>query len=143
MRLFISTEAQVPAVAMIHDILKRINNILGYIEVSDYTDSLDSIGIIINCFSSELINNGFGRERMYISLLRRNADIRLLIPFETFLNSNDEFRYYMVLGNIIKSINVIQEKMDKKKVYFNGKDLISYILAKLDVRWDDLIINSF
>lgn len=139
MRLFISTEAQVPAVAMIHDILKKINSTLGYIEVTDYTDSLDSIGIIINCFSNEWIDNGFGRERKYISLFRRNADIRLLIPFETFLNSNDVYRYYMVLRIIIESINVIQEKMDKKKVYFNGKDLISYILVKLDVSLDDLI----
>lgn len=78
-------------------------------------------------------------ERKYISLFRRNADIRLLLPFETFLNSNDIYRYYMVLRIIIESINVIQEKMDKKKVYFNGKDLISYILAKLDVSLDDLI----
>lgn len=65
MRLFISTEAQVPAVAMIHDILKKINSTLGYIEVTDYTDSLDSIGIIINCFSHEWIDNGFGREKIY------------------------------------------------------------------------------
>ena len=52
MRIFIGIEAQL-STYVINDSRKRIEELIGEIEVSDYTKDLDTIGIIINCFDKE------------------------------------------------------------------------------------------
>lgn len=46
LRLFISTEAQLSSGHIISNIRNQIESIIGNIEVTDYTNDLDNIGII-------------------------------------------------------------------------------------------------
>ena len=54
MRLFISTEAQSSIGHIISNIRNQIESRI--IEVTNYTNDLDSIGIIINCFDKTLVS---------------------------------------------------------------------------------------
>ena len=129
-RIFIGIEAHV-STYVINDSRKRIENLIGELEVTDYTPNLDSIGIIINCFDKEWLAKGYGKERKYISYKNRNADIRLNIPAEEFLVASKSKRDIMVKNNIIESIRIIDERLNKKKgCSFDGIRLIEYIEEK-------------
>ena len=61
--------------------------------LAKYTDALDSIGIIPECLSEELLRTfGCGKDRKYISWKHRYADIRLHIPFLPFVQAPKEER---------------------------------------------------
>ncbi len=130
-RVFISLEAHISVAGIVHDSIMKIEHETGVLETTDYTNTLDSIGIIVNCFDKEWIAFGKGKERKYINYKNRYADIRLLIPAEDLLAADKKERFLMVKNNIIESIRIIDERLNKKKgCYFDGKRLIEYIEEK-------------
>lgn len=132
MRLFISTEAQSSSGHIISNIRNQIESRIGNIEVTNYTNDLDSIGIIINCFDKNFLSVGFGKTRKYISYKNRYADIRLNIPFEEFMEADKDKRIDMVKNNIYESIRTIDSKLNKKNgCKFDGERMISDIEEKL------------
>lgn len=132
MRLFISTEAQSSSGHIISNIRNQIESRIGNIEVTNYTNDLDSISIIINCFDKNFLSVGFGKTRKYISYKNRYADIRLNIPFEEFMEADKQKRFEMVKKNIYDSIRVVDERINKKKgCSFDGERLIADIETKL------------
>ena len=114
LRLFISTEAQSSSGHIISNIRNQIESRIGNIEVTNYTNDLDSIGIIINCFDKNFLSVGFGKTRKYISYKNRYADIRLNIPFEEFMEADKDKRIDMVKNNIYESIRINDIKLNKK-----------------------------
>lgn len=133
MRLFISTEAQSSSGHIISSIRNQIESRIGNIEVTNYTNDLDSIGIIINCFDKNFLSVGFGKTRKYISYKNRYADIRLNIPFEEFMEADKDKRIDMVKNNIYESIRIIDSKLNKKKgCSFDGERMIGDIEEKLE-----------
>lgn len=133
MRLFISTEAQSSSGHIISNIRNQIESRIGNIEVTNYTNDLDSIGIIINCFDKNFLSVGFGKTRKYISYKNRYADIRLNIPFEEFMEADKDKRIDMVKNNIYESIRIIDSKLNKKKgCSFDGERMIGDIEEKLE-----------
>ena len=133
MRLFISTEAQSSSGHIISSIRNQIESRIGNIEVTNYTNDLDSIGIIINCFDKNFLSVGFGKTRKYISYKNRYADIRLNIPFEEFMEADKDKRIDMVKNNIYESIQIIDSKLNKKKgCSFDGERMIGDIEEKLE-----------
>ena len=132
LRLFISTEAQSSSGHIISNIRNQIESRIGNIEVTNYTNDLDSIGIIINCFDKNFLSVGFGKTRKYISYKNRYADIRLNIPFEEFMEADKQKRFEMVKKNIYDSIRVVDERINKKKgCSFDGERLTADIETKL------------
>ena len=132
MRLFISTEAQSSSGHIISNIRNQIESRIGNIEVTNYTNDLDSIGIIINCFDKNFLSVGFGKTRKYISYKNRYADIRLNIPFEEFMEADKDKRIDMVKNNIYESIRIIDSKLNKNNgCKFDGERMISDIEEKL------------
>lgn len=127
-RIFISLEAHISISGIIHDAIMKIESVTGIFETTDYTNALDSIGIYVNCFDEEWRAKGYGKDRKYISYKNRYADIRLNIPAEDLLAADKKERFLMVKNNIIDSIKVIDERLNKKKgCSFDGKRLIEYI----------------
>lgn len=132
MRIFFSVEAQAESCFIVLDILKQIESKIGYIEVTDYTDNLNNIGIIINCFDEYYLSRGFGKDRKYISYKKRYADIRLNIPFREFMEADRDKRFDMVKSNIYESVRIIDDRLNRKKgCSFNGERIIDYIEEKL------------
>lgn len=131
LRLFISIEAQSSSGHIISNIRNQIESIIGNIEVTDYTNDLDNIGIIINCFDEKILSVGFGKTRKYISYKKRYADIRLNIPYNEFMEADKEKRFDMVKENIYESIRIIDSKLNKKNgCSFYGERMILDIEEK-------------
>ena len=64
------------------------------------------------------------KERKYVSLSRREADIRLRIDFDTFVKSSRETQRDIVKEIIIKSLEIIKHKCDAKKLRFDLDDML-------------------
>lgn len=132
MRLFLATEAQTPAAALISSIIRKINVATGDIEVTEYTNALDRVGIIVNCFDATWMSWGYGKERKYISYKKHYADIRLNIPLECFMDSSSQTRFDLVKGVILESIRIIDSKVNTKKgCIFEGEKMIKLIEDKI------------
>ena len=133
MRLFISIEAGNSVAFIINDIRKMIENNVGEIEVCDYTNDLERIGIIINSWDQSDLNFGHGKERKYINYKQKFADIRLNIPYDEFLAADKQKRFEMVKKNIYDSIRAVDERLNKKKgCSFDGERMIGDIEEKLE-----------
>lgn len=130
-RIFISVEAHTSVAGIISDAIKKIERATGVLETTDYTDTLDHIGIIVNSFDKTWMSWGYGKPRKYISYKNRYADIRLNIPSEDLIAADSKTRVLMVKNNIIESIQVIDDRLNRKReCSFDGKKLISYIEDK-------------
>lgn len=138
--LFISCEIWTEAKnvsKIFHDVCKRIDE-KNY-DISRYTENIESIGIIINCFPNELLIDGWGKPRKYISYKNKYADIRLPIPYDNFMNANYDKQYLMVVDNIIQSLRIIDEKCTKsKKAKFDSVAIIDDLLQRLEISYDDI-----
>ena len=132
MKIFISVEANNYVACIINEIRKKIENIIGEIEVRYYTDNLDNIGIIINCWNNDELSFGHGKPRKYISYKNRFADIRLSIPYDEFISADKKKRFEMVKQNIYDSIRVVDKRLNNKKgCNFDGDKMIADIEEKL------------
>lgn len=81
-----------------------------------YTKNLNNITIVPICMPASMLADGFGKERKYVTLKKRYADLRLQINHEHFTNSDRNEQIKCCLNNILESISYIQRK-DKT---FNG-----------------------
>lgn len=138
MYLFIATEAQSDAAALISRINRQIHEKIGDIEISDYTDNFDSVGIIINCFDEKWMSMGFGKPRVLIQYAKRDIDIRFNICHEKFMSASPSDRYLMVVQNIIRSIDAINARVSKKKISFDCERMANDILTGLSLTRLDL-----
>lgn len=138
--LFISCEIWTEAKKVseiIHHVCKKIDE-KNY-DISRYTDNIESIGIIINCYPNELMVDGWGKPRKYISYKNNYADVRLPIPYYEFMNANYGKQYLMVVDNIIQSLRIIDEKCTKsKKAKFDSVAIIDDLLQRLELSYDDI-----
>lgn len=140
MNIFLSSEAHVSASVIICYNIRIIKSKIKTINVNDYTDVIDEIGIIINCFPIEEMNAGWGKRREYISYKNRFADIRLPIDFDELVSADRHKQYLMVINNIIESLKVIKRRLDKKKMRFDFERMVQDILCKLEVEQSELFI---
>jgi len=139
MYLFLSCEAQSPATAAIAILMKEFNTKLNFVtnrdvdlkSIDNYGTEFNDIGIIVTCISKEwLLNMDNYKERKLVRRKAKEADIRLQMDFELFIQENSENQRLMYLDTIIKSIRVIQER---SKGDFRGNELVNDILKALDV----------
>ena len=138
MSIFLSSEAHVSASVIICHNIRIIKTKIKTINVGDYTDVIDDIGIIINCFPVDEINLGLGKRREYISYKKRFADIRLPLDFDELITANREKQYYLIINNIIESLKVIKNKIDKKKGKFDFDQMVQDILCNLEVNQSEI-----
>ena len=138
--LFISCEVWRDAYSIsriIKEICKKIDE--NNYQISQYSQGIDSIGIIVNCHPDENLVAGWGKPRTYISYKNRYADVRLPVPYVDYINADYDTQYLMVVKNIIVSIDRIGEKCRKsKRATFDSDSFIRDFLQKLDISPDSL-----
>ena len=138
--LFISCEVWRTAYS-ISGIIKEIcqkTDVNNY-QISQYSQGIDSIGIIVNCHPDEHLMAGWGKPRTYISYKNRYADVRLPIPYVDYINADYDTKYLMVVKNIVVSIDRIGERCKKsKRASFDSDSFIRDFLQKLDISFDSL-----
>lgn len=138
MSIFISCEAEASPSIIISNNIRSIKSKIRNIYLSSYTDSLDDMGIIINCFTEKLMKQGFGKPRKYISYKNRTADIRLPIEYDYLLSADKDTQRLIIIKNITESVNTVKLRLDKKKLRFDSELLIADILCCLDINSDEL-----
>lgn len=120
-----STESESPAAQMIMDNFCLIEKNMRVTSLAKYTDALDSIGIIPECLSEELLRTfGCGKDRKYISWKHRYADIWLHVPFLPFVQAPKEKRMARCKQIIRDSLEVVAVRCRTKKVRFDLDELL-------------------
>ena len=120
-----STESESPAAQMIMDNFCLIEKNMRVTSLAKYTDALDSIGIIPECLSEEfLCTFDCGKDRKYISWKKRYADIRLRVPFLSFVQAPKEERMERCKQIIRDSLEVVAARCRAKKLRFDLDELL-------------------
>ena len=102
--VFLSTEGEGAAAVKIMEILNPIQAALNEMD-KRYSSKLDRIAIIPLCVSDEA-----RRERRYVSLKKRCADLRLRIDWADFVRAAPETRRYLCLESLRASAAYIAQK---------------------------------
>ncbi len=129
--LFFSCEALHRAIDPLMTITYPVEQKFNELYTKKYSgENLKSIAIIFVCTNEDMISRGFYNERYYISWKNKYADIRLQIPYEQFLHSDEKTKKQMVWDTIEKAINYIRQKKaflqidefenDLKNCFFNA-----------------------
>lgn len=131
MKLFLSVEGQKCVEIGLSHILAEMQNKLSFISSQDnlsstkYGTEFVSISIIPTCVSDEVWYTLGWKERILLRRKNREADIRLRINYEQFINADEKCKRAMFIDILVKSIRAIQERA---KGDFNGEAMIEDIL---------------
>lgn len=117
--LFLSTESQSPAAYFIIDCFCKLQQNIHIASLGKYTEALTSIAIIPFCVDDDYLSRHSCKERKYISWKRKEADIRLHIPFLSFVQASPDQRMKMCKDIILESLLVIKEKCEKRGEWFD------------------------
>lgn len=117
--LFFSTESKSPASILIMQILNPVG--AAFTEkyhAEKFSENLEKIAIIPVCIPESMIQDGWLKERRYVSLKKRYADIRLHIPYDAFVQGDESIRVWLCMKNIADAVSYIKKKdktFDAKK----------------------------
>ena len=110
--LFFSTECDAPAGYFLMKTLVPIEKKFNTRHTAEeYDDSIDSLCIVFICVSEQKIENGYCKERKYISRKKKYADIRLRLPYLDYLQADETQRKSMCLDIIHSAIIIVQKKI--------------------------------
>jgi len=143
MILYLTIEAQNCTENGLAKILKEITDKLSFLtdktigleNINNYGTEFKEISIIPSCMDDELWNTLCWKERKQIWRKRKEADIRLRMDYNRFINETTENKRLLFIDIIIKSIQVVQEKSNGD---FRGEDLIKDILSALNLSEDEI-----
>ena len=114
---------------VIDDIYQLCSLISHKIDITNYTKSLDIIGITPIIAPVQIINEGKCKEVKLISLQYRMASISLISDYEIFYNADMPLKKIIILENIFKSLAVIKKRIrsqfDYDKMVSDIKKLVS------------------
>lgn len=140
MKLFLTLEAQSKALSAL---LRQVTRELRFVtdrethleDVDNYGTEFRLIAIIPTCVEDGFWNALGWKERKVIWRKKREADIRLRMDYDRFVNETPENQRLLYIDIIVKSIKVVQEKSTGD---FRGNELIFDILKTLHVTQEQL-----
>ena len=106
------------------------------IDIKEYTDSLDSIGITPIIAPQKEIDDGKYKELKLISKAYRYASISLHIDFLKYKCSSVDQKKRMILGNVLCSLLLVKKKIGTA---FNYEKIESDILSLFNMKFDELV----
>lgn len=133
---------------VIDDIYRMCSMISKNINVQTYTSAIDTIGISPMIAPVDILSAGEWKERKYISLNYRFADIALISNYELFCNGDILVKKKMIIENIIESLKVIKKRLKGKFNYdLLVQDIQELVLSEIgsnncDISRDDNQIIS-
>lgn len=87
------------------------------IDITLYTDALDTIGIVPIIAPTKELQSGKYNETKRISLTYRMVDISLVMNYERFCNADTSIKKQMVVDNILRSLSVVKLKLKERFDY--------------------------
>ena len=110
--LFFSVVAWRTSAMLIMDILRPVER--AFIQrygMNSYSEALDQIAIIPLCFPEEIHQDPeIERERQYVTLKNRYADLRLHISYESLIRGGQEERLRLCAENIASAAEYVHRK---------------------------------
>ena len=100
------------------------------IDVRNYTDCLDTIGIVPMIAPAEIIDETGWKEIKYISTRFRMANISLCSDYELFCKADLTDKKKIILKNIFDSLKVIEKKLRGKFDYEQMEKDILFLLRR-------------
>ena len=99
------------------------------IDITLYTDALDTIGITPIIAPTQILESGKWKEERKISLPYRMASISLISDYDSFLKADMMSKRKIIIENILKSLGVIKtrlkDKFDYEQIESDIKNLLS------------------
>lgn len=143
MELFITIEAQKATEIGLADILRTVKKQLSFVtdkelkltDTNNYGTEFRLISIIPTCVDEKFWNILGWKERTQIWRKKKEADIRLRMDYDRFINETPDNKLLMFIGIIIKSIEVVQSKSLGD---FKGQSLIDDILKTFNITAEQL-----
>ena len=140
MKLFLTLEAQSE---LLSALLRQTTRELSFVtdreahleDVNNYGTEFRLIAIIPTCVDDGFWNALGWKERKQIWRKKKEADIRLRMDYDRFVQETPENQRLMFIDIIVRSIQVVQEK---SKGDFRGNELIADILKALNITQDQL-----
>lgn len=138
MELFITIEAQNATDNGLFEIFRDINQQLSFVtdknseleNINNYGNEFRLISVIPSCMDDDYWNASGWKERRQIWRKKKEADIRLRMDYNRFIEETVENKRLMFIDIIVKSIRIVQEKSISD---FQGEKLIEDILTALNV----------
>jgi hypothetical protein len=108
-----------------------------FLKDRDYGNEVVGLGVIaiIMKFDEEMEREGWFKERVYLKRRQADADVRLRIDYDRFVQGDKATKRLLLIDNIIQSIRALSRKA---KTDFRAKELEQDILNLLDVRIEEL-----
>lgn len=134
MKFFISAELYKDVGDLYSTTRKKINSLLNEeLKNKNYGEALNEIGIIPIIMPKEHLLDR--KERKLFQRKIKDADYRLYIDYDKFLNGSDKDRELLLIDNIFKAIKDLERKA---KGDFDGKSLIKDILQTLNTTQNEV-----
>ena len=114
---------------VIDDIYQLCRVISRNIDITLYTDALDTIGITPIIAPTQILESGKWKEERRISLPYRMASISLISDYDSFIKADMMSKREMILENILKSLAVIKRRLKDKFDYEQMENDIKNLLS--------------
>ena len=114
---------------VIDDIYQLCRVISLNIDITLYTDALDTIGITPIIAPTQILESGKWKEERRISLPYRMASISLISDYDSFIKADMMSKREMILENILKSLAVIKRRLKDKFDYEQMENDIKNLLS--------------
>ncbi len=119
------------------EILSEIEKRLKVLEVNDYGNAVQNLAIIpiIIKVVPEFESAGFHKERKLYKKKTKEADYRLRIDYQSFLNADHEIKKLLVIKNVVDCVRLLGEKI---KQGFDAERLESDVLCLFKVAKEEI-----
>ena len=115
---------------VIDDIYQLCRMISLNIDITLYTDALDTIGITPIIAPKQILESGKWKEEKKISLPYRMASISLVSDYDIFLKADMMIKRKIIVENILKSLGAIKRRLKDKFDYEQIKNDIENLLSE-------------
>lgn len=134
MNLFINSPSYFTSeYGVIDDLYRFCSAISNGIDISLYTDKLDTIGITPIIAPREIVEHGEYNEVKKISLTYRMAILSIQSNYEKFCSVDINEKKSMILENILLSLSIIKNKLKSDFDYDRMKFDIMKIVEENDI----------
>ena len=94
---------------IVEDVYSMCSALSKSIDISLYTDILDTIAITPIIAPDYLIGQGLYNEHKIVKRNTRMADISLQLSYEDYIHANDVIKKRMIINNILQSLKSIKK----------------------------------
>lgn len=131
MKIFIAVEVQQEAsdlLTIANEFEEKLNRIIMSKDCGYYGNEFEELAIIPTCMDDDFWCGLGWKEKVTISRKKKEAEARLRIDFDKYINSSTDYKRVLFAENIITSLEKIDEKA---KNDFNKERLIASVYEVL------------